>query len=73
MKTQAIVQTLNAIQGLLGWLEARSAHRAEIIELLQTAHDENRDITVEDVQTRLDIVADELDETTELIDRANRE
>lgn len=66
-KTKTILQTLNVIQALLDWLEARSAHRAEIIELLQVAHDEKRDITIEDVQTRLDIVADELDETENLI------
>lgn len=68
MNTMAIVQTLNAIQALLNWLVARSAHRSEVIALLNQAHEENRDITSEDVQTRLDIVADELDETASMID-----
>lgn len=72
MTTKTIVQTLNTIQVLLGWLTARSAHRAEIIALLQTAHDENRDITSEDVQNSLDIVASELDQTENLISDKSR-
>lgn len=67
MKTVAIVQTLNVIQALFGWLEARSVIRSEIVTLLDKAHAEGRDITTEDVQTQLDIVADELDDTEELI------
>ena len=69
MNTTALVSTLNTIQALLGWLTARSAHRVEVIALLQEAHDEDRDITIADVQNRLDIVADELNETENLINR----
>ena len=70
MKTAAIVQTLNVIQALFNWLGARSAHRSEIIALLELAHSENRDITSEDVQNHLDIVSDELDATQKLIDES---
>lgn len=69
MNTIAIVQTLNVIQALFGWLQARSVVRSEIIALLDKAHTENRDITTEDVQTQLDIIADELDETENLLNK----
>ena len=67
MKTAAIVKTLNLIQALFNWLAARSVIRSEIVALLDLAHAEDRDITTEDVQNHLDIVADELDDTEDLI------
>lgn len=68
MKTAAFVQTLNLIQALFNWLASRSAHRTEVVALLDLAHTENRDITTEDVTTYLDVVVDELDETERMID-----
>ena len=67
MKTAAIVQTLNLIQAMFNWLAARSVIRDEIVALLELAHSEDRDITTEDVQNHLDILAEELDETEDLI------
>jgi len=67
MKTVAIVQTLNTIQALLKWLESRNVIRTEIMVLLDTANNENRDITTSDVQNQLDIVTDELSETEKLL------
>ena len=64
---KGFVTVLNAVQSLLNWMVGRSAHRDEIIALLELAHAENRDITSEDVRNHLDIVADELDDTQDLI------
>lgn len=71
MRKSDFADTLNTVQVLLNWLTARSAHRSEIIALLELAHNEDRDITTEDVQNHLDVVLDELDATQTLIDQSS--
>ncbi len=69
MNATEALAALNAIQALLGWLGGRGITRAHAQTLLDTATAENRDLTIEEVQTDLDLLASELDETADLINR----
>ena len=68
MNAQILLQTLNAIQALLVWLAGRGVTRDKVQQMLNAAHDEQRDFTTAEVQALLDETGAELDDTQRLID-----
>lgn len=68
MTAAAIVQALNAIQALIGWITQRGVSRSRVQKMLDDAAATGEDISTETVQAELDATAAELDETEGLID-----
>ena len=68
MTAALVLQLLNIMQAGFTWLATRGIARDRVIALLNNAADENRDVTGEEVQTELDLLQSELDETEKQID-----
>lgn len=62
------VKLLNIVQAGFSWLTNRGITRDQALALLQTAEDENRDVTTQEVADMLDLTDDELAETQAMID-----
>lgn len=67
MTAALILQLLNMIQAGFNWLAARGVTRDRAIALLDKAAAENRDVTSAEVQTELDTLQAELDDTADAI------
>lgn len=68
MTAALILQILNMMQAGFAWLATRGVTRSRAIALLDLAAGENRDVTSEEVQTELDQLQSELDETADRIE-----
>jgi phage-related minor tail protein len=67
MTAALILQLLNMIQAGFNWLAQRGVTRDRAIALIDKAAAENRDVTSAEVQTELDTLQDELDDTADAI------
>lgn len=67
MNAALILQLLNVIQAAFGWLTQRGITKERALALLNKAEAEGRDVTTAEVQTELDQLQSELDDTADSI------
>ena len=69
MENEQIAQTLNTVQSLITWAVNRGIKREKIQAMLDESTLSGQDISDETVQSELDALAAELDETESMLDR----